>query len=278
MGTLLADDVRSDLASVDEIVANGETLHPDVKIATFPCEIEQRGVSLGKVDAKDVPSRTRVYGEHTFTSNVPAFGKTVDGDFLRRSLEGKAKGPGSGETINSKFTTPRQRWRASAPPTIRNEPSTRCPSQERWSSRLAFIVGGERGYETARPSGPPMNWSFALRQFTEHRVVLAVGVDHSLRVGRFECLFQQADFPSDASDELVEHLHVIYGFLDDLLVGRSAAETPLSVGVVVAKREKFFTPSFATVRRHRNDAGLRCLGRLRCVHHTQSRRTDAPAS
>ena len=167
MGTLLADDVRSDLTSVDEIVANGETLHPDVKIATFPCEIEQRGVSLGKVDAKDVPSRTRVYGEHTFTSNVPAFGKTVDGDFLRRSLEGKAKGPGSGETINSKFTTPRQRWRASAPPTIRNEPSTRCPSQERWSSRLAFIVGGERAYETARPSGPPHELVF--RATTVHR-------------------------------------------------------------------------------------------------------------
>src|SRR3970040_1567535 len=84
-----------------------------------------------------------------------------------------------------------------------------------------------------------MHRSFALRQFTQHCVVLVVGVDRGLRVGRLEGLFQQTDFSGDARDEFVEHLYVINGFLHDLLVGGSAVETPLPVGVVVAKRQKF---------------------------------------
>lgn len=69
---------------------------------------------------------------------------------------------------------------------------------------------------------------------TQHGVILDVAFDQRLRVRGLERLFQQADITRDASDELVQDLHIVDWFLDQLLVGRGAVEAPLPVRIVIA--------------------------------------------
>jgi hypothetical protein len=90
-------------AAVNVVITDSKTLHLNIEVAAFPCEVEQCGVSFRDVDAKPVSSRSR---------HGIALGISVSTGGLSH-LEGKAKDPRSGETINESCTLPR-RLRASA--------------------------------------------------------------------------------------------------------------------------------------------------------------------
>ena len=91
--------------AINEVVTHSETFHANLEVAASACEIEQCGVSLGSVDAEP-PTPCHVRGADT------ALGTSIGrGD--EHHLEGKAKGPRSGETINESCKLPR-RLRASA--------------------------------------------------------------------------------------------------------------------------------------------------------------------
>jgi hypothetical protein len=93
-----------DDTAIDEVVTDGKTFHADVEISTSACEIEQCGVSLRTVDAKPpLPRHVR---------DADIVGLSINGWDVHH-LEGKAKGPQSGETINERCKWPR-RLRASA--------------------------------------------------------------------------------------------------------------------------------------------------------------------
>src|SRR6266540_2551816 len=66
-----------------------------------------------------------------------------------------------------------------------------------------------------------------LGQLSKHRVIVLVGLDDRLRVRRLQRLLQQTDLASHARHELVEHLHVVDGFLDNFLVCCGTIEAPL---------------------------------------------------
>jgi hypothetical protein len=90
---------------INEGVTDSEMFHAHREVAASAYEIEQCGVSFGSVDAKpSVPCHVRGTGTALGTS-------VVGGDV--HHLEGKTKGPQSGETINESCTLPR-RLRASA--------------------------------------------------------------------------------------------------------------------------------------------------------------------
>ena len=89
----------------NEVVTDSETLHANLEVAASASEIEQCGVSLGSVDAEP-PTPCRVRAADT------ALGASIVGGDVHH-LEGKAKGPQSGETINESCKSPR-RLRASA--------------------------------------------------------------------------------------------------------------------------------------------------------------------
>src|SRR3990170_2907999 len=103
VGVRLALD---DDTTIDDVVADGETLQLNIEVAAVPCEIKQRSVPFRKVDAKQVPPRSW----HGNALGIPINSGGV------RHMEGKAKGPRSGETTNG-ATTSRRHLRASAPPT-----------------------------------------------------------------------------------------------------------------------------------------------------------------
>jgi len=98
-------DWFSPIARRAEVVTDDETFHTNVEVSASACEIEQCGVALRKVDAKPpLPRRIRVADT--------AFGISINSGDVHH-LEGKAKGPQPGETINESCTLPR-RLRASA--------------------------------------------------------------------------------------------------------------------------------------------------------------------
>ena len=90
---------------IDEVVTDRETFHANLEVAASACEIEQCSVSFGNVDAKP-PMPCHVRGADT------ALGSSIVGGDVNH-LEGKTKGPQSGETINESCKLPR-RLRASA--------------------------------------------------------------------------------------------------------------------------------------------------------------------
>jgi hypothetical protein len=90
---------------INEVVTDSETFHANLEVAASACEIEQCGVSFGSVDAKP-PMPCHVRGADT------ALGTSIVGGDVHH-LEGKTKGPQSGETINESCKSPR-RLRASA--------------------------------------------------------------------------------------------------------------------------------------------------------------------
>jgi hypothetical protein len=55
VGVRLALD---DDTTIDDIIADGETLQLNIEVAAVRCEIKQRGVPFRKVDAKQVPPRS----------------------------------------------------------------------------------------------------------------------------------------------------------------------------------------------------------------------------
>jgi hypothetical protein len=90
--------------AIDEVVTDGKTFHANVELSASACEIEQCGVSLRTVDAKLPLAR--------YVRDADTLGISINrGDV--HHLEGKAKGPQSGETINESCRLPR-RLRASA--------------------------------------------------------------------------------------------------------------------------------------------------------------------
>jgi len=94
-----------DDTAINEVVTDDETFHTNVEVSASACEIEQCGVALRKVDAKPpLPRRIRVADT--------AFGISINSMDVHH-LEGKAKGPQPGETINESCKLPR-RLRASA--------------------------------------------------------------------------------------------------------------------------------------------------------------------
>ena len=90
---------------INEVVTDSETFHANLEVAASACEIEQCGVLLGSVDAEP-PTPCHVRGADA------ALGTSIVGGDVHH-LEGKAKGPQSGETINESCKLPR-RLRASA--------------------------------------------------------------------------------------------------------------------------------------------------------------------
>ena len=94
-----------DDTAINEVVTDGKTFHANVEVTASACEIKQCGVSLGRIDAKPPLPR------HVRDADT-ALGNSVDGGNVHH-LEGKAKGPQPGETINESCKVPR-RLRASA--------------------------------------------------------------------------------------------------------------------------------------------------------------------
>jgi hypothetical protein len=90
---------------INEVVTDSETFHANREVAASACEIEQCGVSFGSVDAKP-PMPYHVRGADT------VLGTSIVGGEVHH-LEGKAKSPQSGETIDESCKVPR-RLRASA--------------------------------------------------------------------------------------------------------------------------------------------------------------------
>ena len=92
---------------INVVVTDRQTFHLNVEVTALLCEIEQCGVSFRKVDAKPASPRSR----HVRDADT-ALGNSINGGYVHH-LEGKAKGPQSGETINESCKLPR-RLRASA--------------------------------------------------------------------------------------------------------------------------------------------------------------------
>lgn len=85
-----------DETAINVVVTDGKTFHLNVEVSAFPCEIKQCGVSFRKVDAKPVSSRSCRIRD---LSEGIALGNPIHSGGVPH-LEGKAKGPRSGETTN----------------------------------------------------------------------------------------------------------------------------------------------------------------------------------
>jgi hypothetical protein len=87
------------IPAIDEVVTDGKTFHANVELSASACEIEQCGVSLRTVDAKQpLPHYVR---------DADTLGISINGGDAHH-LEGKARGPQSGETINEGCKVPRR--------------------------------------------------------------------------------------------------------------------------------------------------------------------------